>query len=46
VIASLIIGASIISQWPHTRWLGIIVFSLAGIFGFWLLLRLFRRNRF
>jgi ubiquinone biosynthesis protein len=46
VIAALIIGASIISQWPDTRWLGTIVFFLAGIFGFWLLLRLFRRNRF
>ena len=46
VIAALIIGASIISQWQHTRWLGTIVFFLAGIFGFWLLLRLFRRNKF
>jgi len=46
VIAALIIGASIISQWPHTHWLGMIVFFLAGIFGFLLLFRLFRRNRF
>jgi ubiquinone biosynthesis protein len=46
VIASLIIGASIISQWPTTRWLGTIVFLLAGFFGLLLLFRLFRRNRF
>jgi ubiquinone biosynthesis protein len=46
VIAALIIGASIIAQWPDTRWIGTIVFLLAGIFGFWLLLKLFRRNRF
>jgi ubiquinone biosynthesis protein len=46
VIAALIIGASIISQWPSTRWIGTIVFLMAGIFGFLLLFRLFRRNRF
>lgn len=46
VIAALIIGASIITQWQHTRWLGTIVFFLSGIFAFWLLLKLFRRNRF
>jgi len=46
VIAALIIGASIISQWPQTRWIGTIVFFLAGFFGFLLLFRLFRRNRF
>jgi ubiquinone biosynthesis protein len=46
VIAALIIGASIITQWQHTRWLGTIVFFFSGIFGFWLLLRLFRRNKF
>jgi ubiquinone biosynthesis protein len=46
VIASLIIGASIISQWQNTRWLGTVVFFLAGIFGFVLVIRLFRRNRF
>jgi ubiquinone biosynthesis protein len=46
VIAALIIGASIISQWPHTRWIGTSVFFLAGIFGFLLLFRLFRRNKF
>ncbi len=46
VIASLIIGASIISQWPNVRWIGTIIFFLAGIFGFLLIFRLFRRNKF
>ncbi|MGA3013650.1 MAG: AarF/ABC1/UbiB kinase family protein [Bacteroidales bacterium] len=46
VTASLIIGASIISQWANIRWIGIIIFFLAGMFGFLLLFRLFRRNRF
>jgi ubiquinone biosynthesis protein len=46
VLAALTIGASIISQWPEVRWVGAIVFTLAGIFGFWLLIKLFRRNKF
>jgi ubiquinone biosynthesis protein len=46
VVAALIIGASIISQWEQIRWVGTIVFGLAGIFGFWLLIKLFRRNKF
>ena len=46
VLASLIIGASIISQWDQTRWIGAIVFCIAGLFGFWLLVKLFRRNKF
>jgi general stress protein CsbA len=46
VVASLIIGASIISQWQNVRWIGTIVFFLAGIFGFLLIIRLFRRNKF
>jgi ubiquinone biosynthesis protein len=46
VVASLIIGASIISQWQNVRWIGTIVFFLAGIFGFLLIFRLFRRNKF
>jgi len=46
VLAALIIGASIISQWEHTRWVGTVVFCLAGIFGFWMLITLFRRNKF
>jgi ubiquinone biosynthesis protein len=46
VIAALIIGASIISQWEKVRWVGTIVFILAGILGFWLLIRLFRRNKY
>ena len=46
VVAALIIGASIISQWEHTRWVGTIVFALAGLIGFWLVIKLFRRNKF
>jgi len=46
VLASLIVGASIISQWQQTRWIGAIVFCIAGLFGFWLLVKLFRRNKF
>jgi ubiquinone biosynthesis protein len=46
VVASLIIGASIISQWERTKMVGIFVFILAGIFGFWLIIKLFRRNKF
>jgi len=46
VLAALIIGASIISQWEQSRWIGTIVFCIAGLFGFWLLLKLFRRNKF
>ncbi len=46
VLAALIIGASIISQWEQIRWIGGIVFSLAGIVGFWLVVKLLRRNKF
>ena len=46
VVAALIIGASIISQWERTKIVGMFVFVLAGIFGFWLLIKLFRRNKF
>jgi len=46
VVASLIIGASIISQWEHTKLIGFIVFILAGVFGFWLVIKLFSRNKF
>jgi ubiquinone biosynthesis protein len=46
VVAALIIGASIISQWNQTRMAGIIVFFIAGVLGFWLLLKLFRKNKF
>ena len=46
VVASLIIGASIISQWEHTKMVGFIVFIIAGVFGFWLLIKLFSRNKF
>jgi ubiquinone biosynthesis protein len=46
VLAALIIGGSIISQFDQTRMLGAIVFGLAGILGFFLLITLFRRNKF
>jgi ubiquinone biosynthesis protein len=46
VLAALIIGASILSQWQEVRWIGVIVFSIAGLFGFWLLIKLFRKNKF
>ncbi|MDP4281391.1 MAG: AarF/UbiB family protein [Bacteroidota bacterium] len=45
VLAALIIGASIISQWEHTRWLGTIVFIFAGILGFLLVIQLFRKSK-
>ncbi|MEI8006137.1 MAG: AarF/ABC1/UbiB kinase family protein [Bacteroidota bacterium] len=46
VLAALIIGASILSQWEQARLIGTAVFCLAGIFGFWLLVKLLRRNKF
>jgi ubiquinone biosynthesis protein len=46
VVAALIIGASIISQFSEVRWIGAIIFAFAGIFGFWLLIKLFRKNKF
>jgi ubiquinone biosynthesis protein len=46
IVAALIIGASIISQWDQTRMAGIIVFFIAGVLGFWLLVKLFRKNKF
>lgn len=46
VLAALIIGGSIISQWDQTRLLGAIVFGIAGVLGFFLLITLFRRNKF
>ncbi|MCK9203605.1 MAG: AarF/UbiB family protein [Bacteroidales bacterium] len=46
VLAALIIGASILSQWEQVRWVGTIVFTLAGILGFWLVIKLLRRNKF
>ena len=46
VLASLIIGASIISQWEETRWIGAIVFCIAGLVGFWLVVKLLQRNKF
>lgn len=46
VVAALIIGASIISQFSEVRWIGAIIFALAGVFGFWLLIKLFKKNKF
>ncbi len=46
VLAALIIGASILSQWEQVRWIGTAVFGLAGIFGFWMLVKLLRKNKF
>jgi len=46
VLAALIIGASILSQWEQVRWVGTSVFILAGFFGFLLLIKLFRKNKF
>jgi ubiquinone biosynthesis protein len=46
VVAALIIGASIISQYKQTQLVGTIVFILAVFFGFWLLVKLFRRDKF
>ena len=45
VLAALIIGASVLSHYPQTVWLGIIIFILAAIFGFWLVIKLFRKNK-
>jgi ubiquinone biosynthesis protein len=45
VLAALIIGASFLAHYPQTIWLGIIIFILAAIFGFWLVIKLFRRNK-
>jgi ubiquinone biosynthesis protein len=45
ILAALIVGASIISMWEHTRWVGSVVFIVAGIVGFWTMIRLLRRGR-
>lgn len=45
ILSALIIGASIISMWEHTRWVGSFVFIIAGLVGFWTLIRLLRRSR-
>ena len=46
VLAALIIGGSIISQWEEIRWIGTSIFVLAGVFGFWLLIKLLRRGKY
>jgi len=45
VLAALIIGASILSTWEQVRWIGGAVFGLAGVIGFWLLVKLLRKNK-
>ena len=45
VVAALIIGASVMSHYPQTKWLGIVIFCIAAVFAFWLLIKLFRRNK-
>ena len=46
VLAALIIGGSIISQQEDIRWIGATIFILAGIIGFWLLIKLLRRGKY
>lgn len=46
VLAALIIGGSIISQWQEIRWIGTTIFVLAGVVGFFLLFKLFRRGKY
>jgi len=46
VLAALIIGGSIISQQEEIRWIGTAISILAGIFGFWLLIKLLRRGKY
>jgi len=46
VLAALIIGGSIISQWEEVRWIGTTIFVLAGVFGFLLLFKLLRRGKY
>jgi ubiquinone biosynthesis protein len=45
VLAALIIGAAFMSQHESTKWLGIIIFIISAIFGFWLVIKLFRKNK-
>lgn len=46
VLAALIIGGSIITQWEEIRWIGTAIFVLAGVVGFFLLFKLFRRGKY
>lgn len=43
ILASLIIGAAIISQLEHVKWVGHGIFVLAGIVGFWTLIKMWRK---
>ena len=44
ILAALIIGASIISLWEHLRWVGSVIFVLAGIVGFWTMIKLLKKG--
>jgi ubiquinone biosynthesis protein len=44
ILAALIIGASIVSLWEHSRWIGSVIFVLAGIVGFWTMIKLLRKG--
>lgn len=43
ILASLIIGAAIISQLEHVKWVGHAIFLFAGLIGFWTLIKMWRR---
>ncbi len=44
ILASLIIGAAIISQLEHVKWVGHAIFVFAGIIGFWTFFKLWRKQ--
>ena len=44
ILAALIIGASIISLWEHSRWVGSVIFVIAGLLGFWTLIKMLRKG--
>jgi ubiquinone biosynthesis protein len=46
VLSALIVGAAIVSQWEHMKWVGTVIFLLSGVFGFWLLIKLWRNQKF
>lgn len=44
ILAALIIGAAIVSQWEHLKWVGSFIFMFAGVVGFGALFRMWRRK--
>jgi len=46
VLSALIVGAAIVSQWEHMKWVGTVIFLLSGVFGFWLLVKLWKTQKF